>query len=74
MAVIETDDLVAEYEDTPEIRDAVFERVLAYFKEFESFRGESIFQSDDPTIYAPHVLADIADDILQFKVRYKDEE
>lgn len=73
MAKIETDEMIAKYKDTPAVRDAVFERVLQYYREFEVFRGESIHQSDDPIIYAPDVMSDIADNILKFKVTYKDE-
>lgn len=56
------------YEDSPEIRDAVFERVMQYFNEYNCYAGEIIHQSDDPIIYAPNVLSDIADDILKFKM------
>lgn len=55
------------YEDNPEIRDKVFERVMEYFKEYNCYCGESIHQSDNPIIYAPYVLSDIADDIICFK-------
>ena len=72
MATIETDELIAEYNDDEAAKQAVFDRVLAYFKEFESFHGESIHQSDNPIIYAPNVMSDIADNILKFKVTYKD--
>ena len=74
MPAIETKDVIATYQDTPEVRDAVFKRVLEYFKKFEAFHGESIHQMDDTIIYAPDVLSDIADDILKFEVCYKDED
>jgi len=64
---IQTEDYKVTYEDTPEVRDAVFERVMKYFKEYECFAGEVIHQSDDPLIYAPNVMSDIADDIIKFK-------
>ena len=73
MPIIETDDVIAKYSDSDQIKQAVFDRVLQYFKDFEAFQGETIHQSDDPIIYAPNVLSDIADDILKFKVTYKDE-
>lgn len=58
---------IVTYNDTQEIRDAVFERVMKYFIEHEAFFGESIHQSDDPIIDAPNVMSDIADDIIKFK-------
>ncbi len=73
MAIIETDDVIVEYDDSDSVKQAVFDRVLEYFKEFESFHGESICQRDDTIIDAPYVLSDIADDILKFKVTYKDD-
>ena len=58
---------IVTYNDTQEIRDAVFERVMKYFIEHEAFFGESIHQSDGPIIDAPNVMSDIADDIIKFK-------
>lgn len=66
--VIECSGYKVEYEDTPEIRDAVFEKLMeSYFKEYGAYSGEVIMQSDDPIIYAPEVLAEIADDIIRFE-------
>jgi hypothetical protein len=71
---IKIEDAVIEYEDTQEVRDAVFERVMEYFNEFGCWRGEIIHQSDDPIIYAPNVMSDIADDIIKFEYIYDDED
>lgn len=71
IGVVETADLIAVYRADVEARDAVFARVLEYYKEYGCFNGETICQMDDPQIYAPGVLADIADSILQFEVTYK---
>lgn len=65
--IIKIEDGTIEYEDNQDIRDAVFERVMEYFKEFNAYAGEVIHQSDDPIIYAPNVLSDIADEIIKFK-------
>lgn len=67
------DDHTVTYKDTKEIRDLVFERVMAFFIEHNSFNGESIYQCDGPLIDAPSVLSDIAEDIIKFKTKYKDE-
>ena len=48
-------------------RDAVFEKVVQFFIEQESFIGEAIQQNDDPNIAAPITLAEIADDLMGFK-------
>jgi hypothetical protein len=71
LKTIETQDCIAKYEDTPEIREKVFLRVLEYFKKNEAFLGEVIHQSDDCIIDAPSVLSDIADKILKFEVSEK---
>ncbi|MCK5601995.1 hypothetical protein KAR91_09005 [Candidatus Pacearchaeota archaeon] len=60
------------FNDSDEVRDAVFEKVLEYFEEYECFCGESIMQSDDPIIYAPHYMSQIADDIIKFNVEWED--
>lgn len=70
---IETKNYVIEYEDTPEMHKKVFDKVLDYFKKHEAFHGEVIMQCDDTIIDAPNVLADIADDIILFKVTSKDD-
>jgi len=62
-----------EYDDTPEIRDQVFERVMKYFQEYNAWGGEVIHQDDDCIIYAPNVLSDIADDIVKFKITSDDD-
>jgi tRNA splicing ligase len=68
---IETDDLIVTFDDTPELRAIVFERVLKWFEKHQSFQGECIMQSDDPQIYAPVFLSDLADDVFKFKVDLK---
>ncbi len=68
---IETENYIAEFNDSQEIKEKVFQKVLEYFKEHEAFSGESILQSDNPIIEAPHVMAEIADDIIKFKYECK---
>ena len=68
----ETDDYIVEFEDSPELRDKVFEAVLSFYKKHESFCGEVIMQADDPIIEAPEVLSRIADNIIKFKVTCKE--
>lgn len=62
------------YEDNPEVHKKVFEYLMEnYFKKYNCFFGEGIMQSDDPQIYAPQVMANIADDIVKFEISYEDE-
>lgn len=60
------------YHDDRATRDALFEKMLAYYKEHETFSGESIMQMDGPLIAAPDLVSDIADDIFKFEVTHKD--
>lgn len=67
MPTIKKDGYEIVYEDTKEIRDAVFERMIDFYKKHNCYCGESIQQMDEPIIDAPNVLSDIADDIIKFK-------
>lgn len=67
------DGATVSYNDDQQTKDAVFEKLLAWFFEQESFFGESIIQNDSPTLGAPVLLSDIADDILQFNIDWEDE-
>jgi hypothetical protein len=69
--IFETEDLEVTCNDDQPARDALFERVMQFFKETELFWGESVAQSDRTGELAPELLADIADNILQFKVGHK---
>lgn len=67
-------DETVSYEDSPEMHKKVFDHLIEnYFKKHGSYCGESIMQSDDPQIYAPELLSEIADDIIKFEVDYGDE-
>lgn len=73
--VIKLDYCEISYEDTPEMHKRVFDYLIEnYYKQHEVFDGETIQQSDDPTIDAPNVLSEIADDIIGFESTYDDEE
>ena len=63
------DDCEVTYPDDQKTRDMVFDMVIEYYFEYKAFRGESIMQMDNPQIYAPVVLSEIADKI-GFKVKY----
>jgi hypothetical protein len=65
-------ELIVSYEETPELKDKVFERVMQFFKTTEHFSGESIMQSDDAYEKAPEVLSDIADNIIKFNTTWRE--
>lgn len=69
---IETNEVIVTYDASDNIKDAVFNRVIAYFKEHKVFQGETIHQMDNTIIDAPSVMSDIADNIIKFNVIYKD--
>lgn len=59
------------FDDSPEVVKAVFEKLITdYYCKHQSFKGESIMQSDNPQIEAPVILSEIADDILKFYVEW----
>lgn len=63
-------DYIIEYDDSPEMKEKVFNRIIQYFKKHNSWSGESVMQCDNPQMEAPEVMAEIADDIIKFKVEH----
>ena len=50
----------------------LFNALIAWYKKHEAFSGESICQCDEPMIDATNILSNIADNILEFNVEWKD--
>lgn len=73
MSETRLDDKVVAWDDSPEAKEAVFQKVLKYFLGEEAFSGESISQMDSPQVEAIALVCDIADGILKFKVKYDGE-
>jgi len=71
---IEQKDIRITFNETEELKQAIYDRVLKFFVDMESFWGESIMQSDNPQIEAPIVMSDIADDLFKFDVEYIEDE
>ena len=67
----ETNEAIVAFDENS--KDELFEKVLAWYLEHECFNAESIYQCDAPQLTAPELLADIAEDILKFKVQWKDD-
>ena len=60
------------YNDDQSTRDAVFERILAWFIKVDSFDGESIMHCDKSQIEAPILLSELADNVFEFDTVYDD--
>jgi hypothetical protein len=69
---IQMDGYTVEFNDSREMRDAVFESIVQFCQKHGSFAGESIMQRDDPQAEAPVLLSDICDDIIKFNECYED--
>ncbi len=52
------------YHDDQATRDAVFEKVLQFFIDQQSFSGESVFQHDGVAIDSPVMLGELADNVF----------
>lgn len=54
-------DYLYEFNETAELKELVYQKVLNWFKEHNSFHSETIMQNDDTLIDAPELLSDICD-------------
>jgi hypothetical protein len=61
-----------EYDDSHKTKYKVFDKLIALFKEHETYDGERIRQGDIPEAVILMLLEDIADDIIKFKVNWKE--
>lgn len=66
-------DLEVTYNETDELKDEVFQKLIDFFKKYNAFSGDSIMQNDDPLIYASELLSDICDDLICFKENWTDD-
>ena len=69
---IKLDSCTVKFNDDVDMKNRVFNKLMEWYKEHESFTGESILQSDATIISAPELLAEIADDIIKFDVEWED--
>ena len=72
MKTIDHQDFIVQYEETPELKEKVYQAVLEYYKKHQAYAGEVIMQDDNCQINAPDVFAVIADDLFKFKTVSKD--
>ncbi len=64
------DDMIITYRNDKETRNAVFEKIIAWFIKMRCFDGEDVQQRDESNLNAPILLGDLADDIIEFNVDY----
>ena len=69
--IIDDNDVTVEFSNDAATKNAVFDRLIQFFISQGVFCGESIMQIDNAQIEAPLLLADIADNILKFKITWK---
>jgi hypothetical protein len=72
MPVIQFEEHAVSYDDSQEVRNAVFERLMIYFNEMEAYSGECISQSDKCQENMVELLCNIADKIIKFNVKWED--
>jgi len=66
-------DMKVKIEITEEKKNAIVARILDYIKTYNCTSGEKLHQDDDCIMYAPEVLSDIIDDILNIEKEWVDE-
>ncbi len=65
-------DLIVEYKDDYDTKNAVFNALIAWYMKHKTFDFESIMlQDENSQLEAPYILANIADKIIKFDVKYK---
>ena len=62
-------DLEISYNHNNDTKEAIFEKLLAWYKEHKCYDGEAITQNDDCQVYAVDILAELADDVFKFEMR-----
>ncbi len=67
------DDYIVSYDIDEEKIDLILLKLLSYYK-VNGYNGDSICQNDEAIIEAPYILADIADNIIKFKIEDTSEE
>lgn len=63
-------DFQADHRDDAATKQAIFDKLVRFFKEHTCFSGESYYQSDGPQIGSQELMGELLD-ILDFKVIYR---
>jgi len=60
------------YKDDPSIGEKIFKKILEWCTTNEIYSGEVLCQCDDGTLNSPILVSDILDDIIKFKIEWKE--
>lgn len=55
-----------QFDETPEIKEKVYQEVLQWIIEHRAFDGEFISQNDECQIYASALISKLADKVFKF--------
>jgi hypothetical protein len=56
---------------TQAMKDQVFERVVRFYKEHDTWTGDSVVQTDEANLDADDTLAEIVDEILRPQITWR---
>lgn len=57
-----------EFDTSDKIKEEVFQAVIDWFLEHDSYCSESIMQSDDTLMDSPVLMSQLADGVIKFNV------
>ena len=55
------EDFIVEFDETPELKQAVYDEVLKWFIKHELFHGEAVMQTDKGNIESVEIMTQLAD-------------
>lgn len=64
-------DAITKYTETEDKRQLVWNRLISFCQEHNSYTGEAM-QTDDFVIDAPQFVADLIDEVIRFDTKFKD--
>lgn len=71
MTIFEDKGVRAFFNCTQEVKDKTLQAIVSFLKEYRITCGETLVQSDNTTIYAPELLRNICDEIMNVQTEYK---
>jgi hypothetical protein len=66
-------DAVVNYEINEDVARETVKRIIDWCKKYNVSCGEGLMQSDDPQIFASILIAKIIDEVLLFKIKFKED-
>jgi hypothetical protein len=62
-----------EIDDSPEMKEAVFNKFVEFMLKHDCYNGESYCQCDGPQIDSMNLMSELLDEVIKPKVTWKDE-